>query len=475
MTLRQRLLVSSLLAAVPVAIAMFVASEWMRERAMAQSLSRYMDAATVGDARARCEADPMAFGSGRRGGPGRGGPPPNGFPPPDRRGPQPLDPDPLQMTVYDADLRPVDPHAPALNEELGRQLASGSTAQTTFRAPDGLGVTIATRTPWPDSPCAVLVGRMQPRPGEAHDQEIALALVVATVVMAVWIAGGPVLTRMRRLRDAVGRSAESHYATAVPVDGGGELADLARAFNDAGRRVRQHLEEVETRERALREFVANTTHDVAMPLTVLQGHLAELERQTAASGQDRERVTAAIRETHYLTSLLRNLGAATRLDAGPAAVDRQPTDANALVERVVLRHQAVARAKDVSLEFAVPDPLVTIATDVTLMEQAIGNLVDNAIRYNRAGGHVAVVLDRRASDRVSITVSDDGPGVAPTDIARLTERRFRGEGARTRRPDGQGIGLSIVGEVVERLGYTLSIAPGPESGLVATISLPAES
>jgi signal transduction histidine kinase len=380
---------------------------------------------------------------------------------------------PIQLFAYDSGFQPSDPHAPSLPQDLAAKLTANA-ATFTFPADDGRGVAMVLRTPWPDGPCAIFMARLPPRPGEFHDLLLELALVVVTVVAAVWFAGGPVLARMRRLRDAVGRSADTRYETPVPVDGGGELADLARAFNDAGARIRRHIGDVETRERSLREFVANTTHDVAMPLTVLQGHLAELERRATPGSEDQTAVAAAVREAHYLSSLVRNLGAATRLDARDGAIDRRPVDMNALVERVVLRHQPVARASGVILDFAVPERALTLSTDITLLEQAVGNLVDNAVRYNRNGGHVAVVLDTPSAAAFTVTVSDDGPGVAPEDLERITERRFRSEAARTRRPDGQGIGLAIVSEVATRLGYELAFRQNAPNGLISLISGPVQ-
>jgi signal transduction histidine kinase len=116
-----------------------------------------------------------------------------------------------------------------------------------------------------------------------------------------------------------------------------------------------------------------------------------------------------------------------------------------------------------------PDRPVLIDGDPAAFELALANLVDNAIRYNRAGGHAAVVLNARAGD-FEIVVRDDGPGVAPEEMARLTEARFRSVAARTRRPDGQGLGLAITAEAARRLGFALTFTRGAEAGLVATIA-----
>jgi signal transduction histidine kinase len=103
-------------------------------------------------------------------------------------------------------------------------------------------------------------------------------------------------------------------------------------------------------------------------------------------------VRDAVQEAHYMASLRRNLAAATKLEESSAPMVRSQVDLSALVERVVARHRPIARASDVELNFAVPDPPLVAQSDHTLLDQALSNLVDNAIRYNHAGGHVAVLL-----------------------------------------------------------------------------------
>jgi len=363
--------------------------------------------------------------------------------------------------AYDASGRPSAADAPTLPAERN------STEAMTYWTATGRGVAVVVPLGG-EGPCAFLLARIPPRQGELRDQAQALALVIVSVLAAAWVAAGPLIGRLRRLADGVRRSAASHYEEPVGVEGHDELAALAGAFNEAGRSVRAHLMDVQAREQALRGFVANTTHDVAIPLTVLQGHLAELDRELAAPPQ-RERVRAAMQEAHYMASLLRNLATATTLDEPNAPIVSSPVDLSALVERVVARHRPVARTAGVELNAAVPDPALVVPSDHTLLEQALSNLVDNAIRYNRAGGHVAVLLDR-TGDGFVLSVTDDGPGVTDEELAQLTTRWFRGSEARTRRPDGHGLGLAITAEACRRLGLSLTFTRPAETGLRAEIS-----
>ena len=115
------------------------------------------------------------------------------------------------------------------------------------------------------------------------------------------------------------------------------------------------------------------------------------------------------------------------------------------------------------------DPL-TVAADPTQLQQALANVVQNAIQYNEAGGHVAVVLEwTGGAERWRIVIRDDGPGVPAELWPRLTERLFRGDEARARRPGGMGLGLAITAQVMEAHGWTLEFDQVEPQGLEVRI------
>lgn len=454
MTLRTRLFVTSGLVAVPLVVGSFLLDERLRMNAMEDALRTAVDNELAVGLKDRCES---GFGP-------LPAPPPRPFFPggPGGRPPGP-GPRGYELFAYAADGTSPAINAPPLP----------SAALSTFWTGLGRGLQLRFDIGGAGD-CAVGLVRMPPRPGQLRDQLVAVALVVLSVLGGVWIAAGPVIARMRRLADAVRRSAASTYDQPVSTEGDDEVASLAQAFNDAGATVKAHLHDVQAREETLRKFVADTTHDVAIPMSVLQGHLSSLEGTLDGIGDAkaaaRGHVDHAIREAHYITSLLRNLAVATKLGDTSAPLAVGPVNLASLVERVVGRHRPLARASHVEVAFAVPEEPLVLQTDATLLEQALSNLVDNAVRYNVPGGHVAVVLDSAGADGFVLTVADDGPGVSASELASLTQRWFRGSEARTRRPDGKGLGLAIASEACERLGLRLAFDRPPEGGLKATIA-----
>lgn len=314
--------------------------------------------------------------------------------------------------------------------------------------------------------CAFVLaeGTTEPWLGGVLPPTRAWLLPFAALLIAVVLTSAPLVGRIRRLTTGVEASIASGYVTGVPTEGNDELANLARAFDGAAREVRHQLERAEHREQALRDFVANTTHDVMIPLTVLQGHLAELDQQTS--------VGDAMAEAHYLGALIQNLSLAAKLDAVEPEPLAEPVDLAALVERVYNRHRPVARSRSVRIDRAVPPEPTAVLGDVTMLEQAVSNAVHNAVRYNTAGGHVAIVLERER-DRFTLSIVDDGPGIPPHERERLLERGYRTTDARTRSPEGHGIGLDITHRVITKHDLELQLdAAEDERGLRVTIAGP---
>lgn len=382
---------------------------------------------------------------------------------------------PVEVFFFGRDFAPRIEGGPAFPAEARDALARGASFRLLpareRRGPGTIGVLA---TGWASERCAYAVGFLPtPPPPLSVPAFVAASLVfLGALAGALYVAAASPVRRIRALAGEVRESATARYEKGVCVDGRDEIGALAAAFNEAGAEVRSQLVDLERREQTLRDFVANTTHDVSLPLSVLAGHLTEM-RERVASGQpvDPALVAAAARETQYLGSLLHNLGAVSRLETEDTLRERHPVDLRALVERVALRHAGPAKDQGVELNHAVPADPVFSEGDVTLIEQALNNLVLNAIRYNRSGGHVAVVLDSGA-DGFELTVADDGPGVTEEELGRLGEARFRGGEARSRRPEGSGLGLSIAKDVAARHGFRLEFRRPEAGGLLALLAGP---
>ncbi len=381
----------------------------------------------------------------------------------------------IEVWAYGADFVSLNPAAPAFPATLRAELESGErSASEDWVDGERDALQAAIRMDWTEGPSAIILARRSAAPRALFSAwpMAAFAAQCALLVLAVVLAAGPIVRRVRKLETQMRESAAASYAQPVDVEGADEVSDLAQTFNAAALEVRGSLESLEARERALRTFVENTTHDVMIPLTVLQGHLTTLRRAGEAGAPiEREVVLDSLQEAHYMASLIHNLAAAARLESSSTELVTHALDLNALVERAVGRHRPIAKARGIALEHAVPPAPLTTRGDVTLVEQAVSNLIHNAVRYVQPGGHVAVVLEERGQ-RFALRVLDDGPGVPEALRSKVFERSFRADDARSRQPDGLGLGLSIARDVAERHGFQLALRSPPEGGAELELSGP---
>lgn len=497
MKLRVRLALTTAAVALPITLGMGWVHKAVEAKAHESVLSEYAVATMLGGAREACEASPETWSIQPPFPPPRGALPHRGTlsaPPfePGGEGPPlppdgpggsggrpkpPPDMDPgktrgMQLFAYDAQLSSRNPNAPRLDEALVKAMRRGADSVSRSSGPGPHGPNeVLVRMPWGSGPCAFVLIRRQEPPGEGkRDHGLPppefWLLPTLSALAGVLLTMAPVVRRLRQLTGEVRTFMRSAYQGPITSKGNDEVSELARAFDEAGREVRAQMDLKEKREQTLRTFLENTTHDVMIPLTVLQGHLAELQ-QRAARGEpvDTSTVTAASREAHYMAALIHNLGAAARLEAGEPAVQRAPVDLNALVERCMSRHRPIARQLGVALESAVPESPVVVEGDVTLIEQAVSNVVYNAVRYNSRDGHVAVVLERTPGEAFRLRVLDDGPGIPENELSRILERRVRGDAARTRGVHGHGLGLNIAWKVTVLHGWSLELGRSEYGGL----------
>lgn len=352
--------------------------------------------------------------------------------------------------------------------------------------------------PWEEGPCAI-VGVERTLPEETTDVRRRglwlSAIVLAVASLAAVTALRTPLRRLRALTDAAKALGRSGFRDREALDRASprgasetdEVGALARSLRDAVDRIASDAERLSARDEALTEYVVHTTHDLMTPVTVLTGHLAEVEDDlTAGRALDPKTVSRAIGEAHYLATLIANLGVVARLDRPDAIVQTRELDLRDVIERVVARHEPLARARGLSLEHAVPDAPCRIEGDDLLLERALGNLVHNAIRHHRAQGegegHVALVLSgggglgERGEGALRVQVIDDGAGLDDATLARLRasaagESPAESEDAvRTRR---HGFGMDVVRRVAALHGMDLHIERAEEGGLSVTLSRPA--
>ena len=289
--------------------------------------------------------------------------------------------------------------------------------------------------------------------------------LIGLIGILAWRAIGRGLAPLADLsRQIDGRSVKGAI-NLTPLDLDGvphEALAPATALNALLLRLEQSIE-------AIRHFTADASHQMRSPLAVLRTHAQLVRRHGSQSPIGKGALDDIDGAVARLERLSTQLIALARLDEN-AEIAREAADLRQIATEVISNHLDAALAGAVEIQFVCDQAKVPISGNPVLIEQIIGNLLDNAIRYNRPGGTVEVRIVREERT-VRLEIEDDGPGIPQDAQGRVFDRFYRIP--RSGAPSGSGLGLSIVRSVADHLGGTVELAGSPDSsGLIAIVRLP---
>jgi len=253
--------------------------------------------------------------------------------------------------------------------------------------------------------------------------------------------------------------AEQHLHFQVVPYGAGQLLLMVR---DVTRQVRI--------EAMRKDFVANASHELRSPLTVISGYLETLAQDEALEPVLHGQLQEMRRQALRMTAIVHDLLELSRLEGEGGAPNEEPIDVGALMAR--LRSDLLARhvlQLQVQMQVDTPDRL---RGEPAQLHSAFANLLDNAAKYTPAGGNV-LMRWWRDDEAGYLSVTDTGIGIAPEHIPRLTERFYRLDPGRSRASGGSGLGLAIVKHVLQRHDATLQITSEEGRGSTFTCHFPA--
>jgi len=243
-----------------------------------------------------------------------------------------------------------------------------------------------------------------------------------------------------------------------------ELGHLAAVLNDLLDRLQRSFQR-------LKDFTADASHELRTPLTAMRS-VGEVGLQPGQPPEQyREVIGSMLEENNRLTHLVDSLLFLSKADSDRVALQCETFEVSAFLRDTTDILQVLAEEKGQTLEVDAPGGAVMLTADRTLLRRAVLNLIDNAVKYTPEKGRIRLST-LLAGDRVRISVSDTGPGIAPEERERIFDRFYRLDKDRSRETGGSGLGLSIVQWIAGVHGGTVSIDGGSD-GSTFTLDLPA--
>jgi signal transduction histidine kinase len=274
------------------------------------------------------------------------------------------------------------------------------------------------------------------------------ALVLVIGLAGAGVIGAGAVSRIDRVTRAIERIVGGDLSERLPGGGtGGDLARLVLVVN-------RMLDQIERLMREVKGVTEDIAHDLRTPLTRLLAGLERTQRRATTADAYGGAIDEAIAETKGILATFSALLRVAEIEGGARRAGFTVLDLNTVAADVAEFYEPVAEGKGISLSLEPAGTPAEIPGDPSLLFEAIGNLVDNAIKFTPPGGRVAM-RTLAGGGRVGVEVSDTGPGIAETERAAVLRRFYRAE--KSRHEQGSGLGLSLVAAVARLHGLQLAI------------------
>jgi heavy metal sensor kinase len=293
---------------------------------------------------------------------------------------------------------------------------------------------------------------------------LGLPMVVALAGIGGYILARRALTPIDHLASEARRITADrlHERLSVPNQTD-EIGRLAAVVNDTFARLEASFDE-------LRRFTADASHELRTPLSVIRG-IGEIGLgETRTPAEYKEAIGSMLEEVDRLTTLVDTLLRLSHGDAGTVRLSPEPVELSQLVRDAVSSLGILAEERSQRLIVDAPDHIL-VQADRLVFREAVTNVVDNAIKYGPERSTIDIRV-RGADGLATLTVADQGPGIAAEHRARIFDRFYRVDEARTRDRGGTGLGLAIAKWAVEIHGGRISVESGTNGGSTFRITLP---
>ncbi len=299
----------------------------------------------------------------------------------------------------------------------------------------------------------------------------AIVAIIISLTVAYFISR-TITSPISRMQEVAQRITKGDFSRKVKIGSKDELGELAKSLNIMADELQQKIENLKRMDRVRTDFVANVSHELKTPLTLIKGYVETLEGQAIKDKEKAGKFISIIKEhTNRLENIIDDLLSLSELELSKNAIYKTEFDLKKLIDEVSLGFGHALDAKQQTLSINSQGDDFRIEADRDKIEQVIVNLIDNAIKYTKDTGRINISLLEHQNE-ITVTFQDNGIGIPKEDIDRVFERFYRVDKARSRELGGTGLGLGIAKHIILAHNGKIHIESEINEGTKVSVTLP---
>jgi signal transduction histidine kinase len=309
----------------------------------------------------------------------------------------------------------------------------------------------------------------------SYKLKIAVAGIVFTVLAAliIGLVAFLFITRdINKIIKSVKEFQKGNWNERIQLNSGGDLGSLANTFNTMADTIATNISNIKAMEQSRLELIANVSHDLRTPLSVIQGYAETLviKKDTLLENEKDRFTQIIIKSAAKLKKLVDELFELSKLEAKSIVPHFEQFSIAELLLDNVLKYRILAEEKDITIHTNIPKDIALVSGDIGLIDRVLQNLIDNALKFTPVKGTVIAGI-QRMDGHIEISIADNGIGITPEELPHIFERYSHGDYKESGK-GGIGLGLAIISKILELHNTTINVKSRVEEGSIFYFILP---
>jgi signal transduction histidine kinase len=301
-------------------------------------------------------------------------------------------------------------------------------------------------------------------------------MIIALIAAAIcgFIAIGIIVRNLRKIIVVIRDFKDGNINARIDMNSKGEMKEFADSFNDMADTIVNNIKEIRKMDDLRRVLVANVSHDLRTPLSIIRGYVETIlmKEDNLTTDEKKNYLETILKNSDRMLKLVEELFEISKLESKETEPNKEEFSLAELLNDIYQKNKIIAHNKDIKFGLEVGDNLPFIYADLGMMEKVFQNLLDNAFKFTPNGGEIKIIFKRKYAHSLYVNITDNGKGIREEEIPFIFDRFYQVKHDSCDESIGNGLGLSIVKKILDIHNFEIIVKSEPAKGTSFIISIP---